>query len=50
MSDLKLFNIQDGKAIELNTSIVAKERNIQRLVEEKWKKIKKYNKLRYFKV
>lgn len=34
MSDLKLFNIQNGKAVELNTSIVAKERNIQRLVEE----------------
>ena len=34
MSDLKLFNIKSGKAIELNSSLVAKERNIQRLVEE----------------
>lgn len=34
MSDLKLFNIQNEKAIELNTSAVAKERNIQKLVEE----------------
>lgn len=34
MSDLKLFNIKSGKAVELNNSIVAKERNIQRLVEE----------------
>ncbi len=34
MSDLKLFNIKSGKAVELNSSLVAKERNIQRLVEE----------------
>lgn len=34
MSDLKLFNIKSGKAVELNGSLVAKERNIQRLVEE----------------
>lgn len=34
MSDLKLFNVQNGKAVELNNSNVAKERNIQRLVEE----------------
>ena len=34
MSDLKLFSIKTGKAVEVNSSIVAKERNIQRLVEE----------------
>ena len=34
MSDLKLFSIKTGKAIELSNSVVAKERNIQRLVEE----------------
>ena len=34
MSDLKLFNIKSGKAVELSNSAVAKERNIQRLVEE----------------
>ena len=34
MSDLKLFNVQYGKAVELNNSNVVKERNIQRLVEE----------------
>ena len=34
MSDLKLFNIKSGKAVELNNSVVAKERNIQRIVEE----------------
>lgn len=34
MSDLKLFNIKSGKAIELNNSVITKERNIQRLVEE----------------
>ena len=34
MSDLKLFNIKSGKAVELNSLIVSKERNIQRLVEE----------------
>lgn len=34
MSDLKLFNINTGKAIEVNSTIVAKERNIQRLIEE----------------
>jgi len=34
MSDLKLFNIKSGKAVELGNSVVAKERNIQRLVEE----------------
>lgn len=34
MSDLKLFNIKSGKAVELNNSAVTKERNIQNLVEE----------------
>lgn len=34
MSDLKLFSIKSGKAIELGSSVVAKERNIQNLVEE----------------
>ncbi len=34
MSDLKLFNIKSGKAVELNSLIVSKERNIQRIVEE----------------
>lgn len=34
MSDLKLFNMKTGKAVEINKSVVAKERNIQQLVEE----------------
>lgn len=34
MSDLKLFNLQSGSAVELNATAVAKERNIQRIVEE----------------
>ena len=34
VSDLKLFSVKNGKAVELGNSVVAKERNIQRLVEE----------------
>lgn len=34
MSDLKLFNLQSGSAIALNAVSVAKESNIQRIVEE----------------
>ena len=34
MSDLKLFSIDTGNAVEINSIAVVKERNIQRLVEE----------------
>ena len=34
MSDLKLFSVNTGKAVEVNSTVIAKERNIQRLVEE----------------